>query len=52
MSYGPIIGYVKSHLNDDSHKGIIQTAYKVLNSWIEETPKENIAGSECEMKHD
>ena len=42
-------GCVKSRLEDDSHKDILQAAYKVLNSWtlMGETPKENTTGSGC-----
>ena len=46
---------VKSRLEDDSHKDILQAAYKVLNSWtvIEEGPKENMTGfgCGCETEH-
>ena len=28
-----VIGCVKSRFEDDSHKYILQVAYKVLNSW-------------------
>ena len=48
-----VIGCVKSHFEDDSHKDIIQAVYKVLNSWtvMEETPKENTTRSGSETEH-
>ena len=47
------IGCVKNRFEDDSHKDILQTACKVLNSWtvMEETPKESMTRFGCEMEH-
>ena len=45
---------LKIRFEDDSLEDIIQTAYKVLNSWtvMKETPKENTTTSRYETLHD